>query len=142
MRVPTQAKPEEREIVTAAELVAKSTTKLAPNVVPISSWEDFQSHIERIAGAMPYQWIFRGQQESAWPLAPTIERGRELSTVQQTEGRLLREFRSKAHLYSDKLPAEDDLWAGFQRCRIMAFPRACLTGHIPHTLRFTSQQRQ
>jgi len=82
-------------------------------VNPISTWPevekvytDFRSSSKR--------WIFRGQRDFKMPLKTTLERalvdrfGIKLDDAQDTEDRLLREFKRHLHRYTNDVPDNGD----------------------------------
>jgi len=86
---------------------------LGPQVIDCRTWADLDNAIEVLVGDQPYQWLFRGQRVSRWPLQPTIERILGSRSQLDIEQRLLNEFRSKAHLYTPHLPPMDDVLGWF-----------------------------
>jgi hypothetical protein len=87
---------------------ATAEMSLTPELIDCKTWLELDGAIERLAGELPYRWVFRGQRDSEWPLRPTIERTFDVQLQLQTEQRLLEEFRSKAHLYAQHLPPRED----------------------------------
>jgi hypothetical protein len=53
-------------------------------------------------------WVFRGQREGKWRLSPTFEREVTGGDLLQIEESMHRDFKSKAYLYSNDSPPEDD----------------------------------
>jgi hypothetical protein len=78
--------------------------------IHIHSWAEFQ----RLIGSDDLKgWAFRGQEDASWFLESTI--GRILRNFKvhrrmwiEQETRVNRIFRRKAHLFLDRVPAEDD----------------------------------
>jgi hypothetical protein len=73
---------------------------LARQEVEINSWDDFQNHLTSYRGDHRYKWCFRGHANSAWTLAPSLERlipDRRLESAQDVERVLLNRFRRQAN---------------------------------------------
>ena len=81
---------------------------LEPQTLKISTWDELENAIDSFAGAEPYTWIFRGQREAHWRLCPRIERECAHSSIKESEEGFLRDFSSRAHLYSAHVPRPDD----------------------------------
>ncbi len=85
----------------------KSQTKFWTDI-RCNSWKSFWRGIEKLPGLPEYYWIFRGQANSEWRLEPTIERGFDLNHIAGRECDLYEGFNAKAHLYSSRLPLQND----------------------------------
>src|SRR5689334_5303621 len=76
----------------------------------VKSWESFLEHITQ----PPYSnWAFRGERDARWPLYSSLSRylqnfhvAREAWAEQ--EGRIIRVFKRKAHVYLEQPPAVED----------------------------------
>jgi hypothetical protein len=69
------------------------------------------------SGGPVYNWIYRGQQDSNWPIAPTIERLLGTDAVAENECALYEGFVAKAGIYESRLPRPGDAfsWTALMR---------------------------
>ncbi len=79
-------------------------------VVPLESWDEF---LKAITDSPFSNWAFRGQADQRWPLSSKLSRyfqsfGVERRTWREQEGRILRIFKRKAHLFLNRPPDPDD----------------------------------
>lgn len=78
--------------------------------VEITSWNQFQA----LVTSSDYRsWAFRGQADASWPLYSSLSRhlhtfGVHPEACAAQEDRCYRIFQRKAHLFLNKVPAEDD----------------------------------
>lgn len=56
------------------------------------------------------RWVFRGQSDSRWPLSTSLERVATWQSLlfDYAESRIIKAFKSRAHLYLADVPAADD----------------------------------
>ncbi|HTM49076.1 MAG TPA: FRG domain-containing protein [Bryobacteraceae bacterium] len=79
-------------------------------VVRVNSWEEFLKQITKA----PYSnWAFRGERDERWPLYSSLSRYLQSFHVdpgawQEQEGRIVRIFKRKAHVFLDNPPEPDD----------------------------------
>ena len=68
--------------------------------------EDNWADLKDFFRAFPDEWMYRGQRKEEWSMSTTLERC-NVPDLAGAEGSLIRNFKSKAHLYLDqwKLPA-------------------------------------
>ena len=82
---------------------------LVPTEVDCSSLEDLDHKLSLLDNAVtrdPGNWIFRGHRNASWKLEPRIERlCPSLNERSGTEGRIMSEFKARAHLYTDRIPS-------------------------------------
>jgi hypothetical protein len=79
-------------------------------IIRVESWEAFLEHITK----PPYSnWAFRGERDERWPLYSSLSRYLMNFRVApkawaEQEGRIIRIFKRKAHVYLGKPPEVDD----------------------------------
>src|SRR5690349_20718440 len=88
---------------------ASRASNLVPIEHPCEDWASVRSTIEGFIGNNPYRWLYRGHRNMDWALQPSIERFPIRHGTLETEYQLYSDFKSKAHLYSDRLPQEADV---------------------------------
>jgi hypothetical protein len=85
----------------------ESVTTLRPKETACSTWQDVVEAIDNLT-SNPYEWLFRGQEEASWSLAPTLERICPADTRYRAERQLFEDFTAKAHIYTSHLPPTED----------------------------------
>jgi hypothetical protein len=81
----------------------------------LASWDDFAKLAATVLGKMtiPPQYLFRGQPDSTWPLASSLNRhlptGCPVETALRIEQRALLEFQAQAHLHTPQSDLPSDL---------------------------------
>lgn len=76
--------------------------------ITCTDWAEIQKRFDDFAVREPYRWIFRGQRKACWELEPRLERSCHVNSLLATESQLYGDFRAKAHIYTNHLPAWDD----------------------------------
>src|ERR1700722_1818029 len=80
---------------------------LSSQAIEIRTWDEFQEHLRSYRGDHRYKWCFRGQANSAWPLAPSLERllpNWRRESLRDVERVLLDRFKRQAHHYLSTTP--------------------------------------
>jgi hypothetical protein len=98
----SEAKLDQEQLRTLSQI-------LASQAVEIKTWDDFQAHLQSYRADHRYEWCFRGQANSEWPLAPSLERmipNRRRESLVNAERILLDRFKRQAHQYLARVPEE------------------------------------
>lgn len=95
------------------------------HLVEIDSWKkfiDWHTKLTQDQSSADRRWIFRGERDPSKDLSTTLEREALRSEISfgdlhRVEGRLINEFRRRAHHYITDLPARHDLveWLALMR---------------------------
>jgi hypothetical protein len=103
---------------TGRKIVRTPKKKRIYDEVQIDSWETL---VETL-GSLSADWAFRGQSDASWLLESTLARRFNSTRIHRTnwadqEGRILRIFKRKAHLFLDHIPDGDDSfrWLGMMQ---------------------------
>src|SRR5262245_17838610 len=121
---------------------APAPTILYAKDVECSSWNAINNAFEEFL-ARPYQWIFRGQEDASWALAPTIERAFPPKRRVEVERQTLRDFKAKAHFYTSHVPADDDTLSWLAQMRHQGVPTRLLDWtYSPHVALFFAALKQ
>lgn len=95
----------QKQLVTLSQI-------LTSQAVEIKTWDAFQTHLQSYRGDHRYKWCFRGQANSQWPLAPSLERlipNRRRENLANVERILLDRFKRQVHHYLARIPEETAL---------------------------------
>lgn len=78
--------------------------------IRVSTWDEFRNSVE---GVRFRSWAFRGQADARWPLVSALSRHLQYAGLHRLawegqEGRILRIFKRKSHLFLTHIPDERD----------------------------------